>query len=94
MRTFQLLFGGGTAGAGVYGPESERGSGETAAGIPESMFGGGDGSIVVTEEIREWEYGEYEGLLKREVKELRRQRGLEQEGREWSVWRDGCEGGE
>ena len=29
-----------------------------------------------------------------EVREMRKQRGLEKEGLKWSVWRDGCEGGE
>jgi broad specificity phosphatase PhoE len=91
MRTFQLLFGGG--GGGTPNP----GASEVVviAGVSEGIFGGGAGSVVVTEQIREWDYGEYEGMKAAEVRELRKQRGLETEGvPRWSVWRDGCEGGE
>jgi broad specificity phosphatase PhoE len=72
----------------------EGGGGREVAGVREEMFGGGEGSIVVTEEIREWDYGEYEGMKAAEVREMRKQRGLHTEVSEWSVWRDGCEGGE
>ncbi|KAF9244573.1 histidine phosphatase superfamily [Melanogaster broomeanus] len=40
---------------------------------------------VFTEEAREWDYGDYEGLLKEEI--LAKQPG-------WNIWRDGCPGGE
>jgi broad specificity phosphatase PhoE len=40
---------------------------------------------VTTEEVREWDYGDYEGLFKEEI--LAKQPG-------WSIWRDGCPGGE
>lgn len=40
---------------------------------------------VITEEVREWDYGEYEGLLPSEIKAKRP---------DWSVWKDGCPGGE
>jgi probable phosphoglycerate mutase len=87
VRTFQLLFGGGAPHPGA--------SEVVVAGVPEGIFGGGAGSVVVTEQIREWDYGEYEGMMAAEVRELRKQRGLETEGGpRWSVWRDGCEGGE
>lgn len=86
MRTFELLF---------APPPGERESGEKKkAGVCEGVFGGGAGSIVVTEEVREWDYGEYEGMKAGEVRELRKRRGLDSQGREWSVWRDRCEGGE
>ncbi|CCD23558.1 sedoheptulose-bisphosphatase NDAI_0B05250 [Naumovozyma dairenensis CBS 421] len=49
--------------------------------------------VVVDEDIREWEYGDYEGLLTPEIVELRKSRGLDQE-RSWNIWRDGCENGE
>ena len=39
----------------------------------------------VREELREWDYGEYEGLTSAEI-EARRPG--------WSLWRDGCPGGE
>ncbi|KAK9443964.1 Histidine phosphatase superfamily, clade-1 [Metarhizium brunneum] len=49
--------------------------------------------VEFTESIAEWDYGEYEGRTAGEIKELRKEKGLDQE-REWSIWRDGCEGGE
>lgn len=42
-------------------------------------------------DIREWEYGDYEGLLTKQIVELRESRGL---GSDWNIWRDGCEKGE
>ena len=55
--------------------------------------GGGGACMEVTEQIEEWDYGDYEGMLTHEIKELRKGRGLDRE-REWDIWRDGCEGGE
>ncbi|AMD19107.1 HBR206Cp [Eremothecium sinecaudum] len=49
--------------------------------------------IVVDEDLREWEYGDYEGLLTHEIIALRKSRGLDQD-RPWNIWRDGCENGE
>lgn len=49
--------------------------------------------VVVDDDLREWEYGDYEGLLTHEIIELRKSRGLDQE-RPWNIWRDGCENGE
>lgn len=49
--------------------------------------------ITTTEDIAEWNYGDYEGLTAVETKALRRERGLDMNS-SWSVWRDGCEGGE
>ncbi|KAI1550192.1 phosphoglycerate mutase family protein [Pyrenophora tritici-repentis] len=48
-------------------------------------------TIEVTEAVREWDYGDYEGRVTREIKEDRKKRGL---GGDWDIWRDGCEGGE
>ncbi|KAI1434844.1 phosphoglycerate mutase [Xylaria sp. CBS 124048] len=47
--------------------------------------------IEVTEAIREWDYGDYEGITSPEIRGLRESRGL---NRDWDIWRDGCEGGE
>lgn len=47
----------------------------------------------ITENIREWEYGAYEGLLPTEIRSGRKSRGLDQE-RPWNIWVDGCEDGE
>nr|OQO19747.1 hypothetical protein B0A51_12960 [Rachicladosporium sp. CCFEE 5018] len=46
--------------------------------------------VEVREEIREWEYGDYEGVTSKEIQEQRSSKG---EG-EWDIWRDGCPGGE
>ncbi len=39
----------------------------------------------VCEELREWDYGDYEGLTTQEIRERDPQ---------WQLWRDGCPGGE
>ncbi|CCE61994.1 hypothetical protein TPHA_0B03220 [Tetrapisispora phaffii CBS 4417] len=49
--------------------------------------------VIVDEDVREWEYGDYEGRLTSEIIELRKSRGLDKE-RPWLIWRDGCENGE
>ncbi|CCH45209.1 putative phosphoglycerate mutase [Wickerhamomyces ciferrii] len=49
--------------------------------------------IVIDEDLREWEYGDYEGLLTKEIIAKRAAKGLDQE-RPWLIWRDGCENGE
>jgi len=49
--------------------------------------------VTAIGDIAEWDYGHYEGLTTTETRRLRKERGLDGE-REWSVWRDGCEGGE
>jgi broad specificity phosphatase PhoE len=54
---------------------------------------GGEGPKEITEELAEWEYGLYEGLLTKEIRAARKERGLDKEN-EWDIWRDGCEEGE
>ncbi len=49
--------------------------------------------VTVTEDIAEWDYGDYEGLLVNEIRARRKEKGFDQD-REWNIWRDGCEGGE
>lgn len=49
--------------------------------------------VTVTEDIAEWDYGDYEGLLTDEIRLKRKERGLDKE-KGWDIWRDGCEGGE
>ncbi|KAH7040953.1 phosphoglycerate mutase [Microdochium trichocladiopsis] len=46
--------------------------------------------VVLTEDIREWDYGAYEGLRPGEIAERRRSQG---KGK-WDIWVDGCEDGE
>ncbi|KAK6352274.1 hypothetical protein TWF730_009104 [Orbilia blumenaviensis] len=49
--------------------------------------------VTITEDIAEWDYGDYEGLLVGEIRAGRKKRGLDSETA-WNIWRDGCEGGE
>lgn len=51
------------------------------------------GKVSYTEDIAEWNYGDYEGLTASEISRLRKKRGLDH-AREWDIWTDGCEGGE
>ncbi|KAB2579251.1 Histidine phosphatase superfamily clade-1 [Lasiodiplodia theobromae] len=46
--------------------------------------------IQVTDAIREWDYGDYEGLTSAQIREQRAERGQEP----WDIWKDGCPGGE
>jgi sedoheptulose-bisphosphatase len=48
---------------------------------------------IVTDDIQEWDYGDYEGLKIEEIRALRNERGLDQASK-WTLWRDGCEGEE
>ncbi|KAL9018476.1 MAG: hypothetical protein Q9185_004253, partial [Variospora sp. 1 TL-2023] len=49
-----------------------------------------DAKVQVTDDIREWDYGDYEGLTSATIREQRNQSG---EG-SWDIWRDGCPGGD
>jgi probable phosphoglycerate mutase len=49
-----------------------------------------EAEVEVTEDIREWDYGEYEGIISAEIQERRKKAGL----LPWDIWRDGCPGGE
>ncbi|KAF2415859.1 putative phosphoglycerate mutase [Tothia fuscella] len=51
------------------------------------------GKYTYTEDIAEWDYGDYEGLKNHEIRVLRQERGHDKE-RKWDIWTDGCEGGE
>ncbi|KAI9843361.1 MAG: hypothetical protein M1830_007711, partial [Pleopsidium flavum] len=46
--------------------------------------------VQVTEDIREWDYGDYEGLTSPQIREQRKERGQGS----WDIWKDGCPGGE
>lgn len=48
------------------------------------LAGFGD-RMEICEDLREWDYGEYEGLTTPQIREQRP---------EWWLWRDGCPGGE
>ncbi|PSR84460.1 phosphoglycerate mutase family protein [Coniella lustricola] len=47
--------------------------------------------IQITEDIREWDYGEYEGITSAEIRKRRKEAGLSEQ---WDIWTDGCPGGE
>lgn len=49
--------------------------------------------LEITEDIREWEYGAYEGLFTAQIRAARKEKGLDTE-RPWNIWLDGCEEGE
>lgn len=49
--------------------------------------------VEFSEDLTEWDYGDYEGWVVNDIRAGRKARGLDQE-REWNIWRDGCEGGE
>ncbi|GAM89633.1 hypothetical protein ANO11243_076720 [Dothideomycetidae sp. 11243] len=49
-----------------------------------------DAKVQVCEAVREWDYGDYEGLTSSDIREQRKQKGLAS----WEIWRDGCPGGE
>jgi broad specificity phosphatase PhoE len=48
------------------------------------LAGLGD-SVEATDDLLEWDYGEYEGITTPEIRERRP---------DWYLWRDGCPGGE
>ncbi|KAG8169780.1 hypothetical protein KVR01_000525 [Diaporthe batatas] len=46
--------------------------------------------VTVTEDIREWDYGNYEGKTPAGINSIRAEQGLAK----WNIWVDGCDGGE
>jgi probable phosphoglycerate mutase len=58
----------------------------------ELLSGKTDG-YEVTSRLEEWHYGLYDGLVTKEIRDLRASHGLDKE-RSWDIWRDGCEEGE
>ncbi|KAK3364426.1 histidine phosphatase superfamily [Lasiosphaeria hispida] len=50
-----------------------------------------EAAVEITEDIREWDYGDYEGITTPIIRELRKQQSLDPA---WDIWRDGCPGGE
>ncbi|KAK9353894.1 histidine phosphatase superfamily [Lipomyces doorenjongii] len=54
----------------------------------------GTDRVVVDDRVQEWNYGDYEGLLTSQIRTLRKERGLDRDGKVWNIWHDGCENGE
>lgn len=50
--------------------------------------------IIEENNVREWEYGDYEGKLTKEIVQSRRERGIDDPSHTWEIWKDGCENGE
>lgn len=85
QRTFELL---GLREPNETLPWERMGTDDTPPHSPLPPCAAG---IEVTEDIREWDYGEYEGITSPEIREIRKKQGLEGT---WDIWRDGCPGGE
>jgi hypothetical protein len=79
QRTFELL----EVGCREKHPWAEQGQ------IPQEEVRT-NAKVQITEDIREWDYGDYEGVTSAEIREQRGKAGLEP----WDIWRDGCPGGE
>ncbi|GIK07023.1 hypothetical protein Aspvir_002676 [Aspergillus viridinutans] len=65
----------------------------TTTAIPPVTGEIAEATIQITPSLTEWDYGEYEGLTTDQIREKRRQAGLDKEG-PWSIWESGCPGGE
>jgi broad specificity phosphatase PhoE len=50
-----------------------------------------EATIEVTQNIREWDYGDYEGLTSATIQKNRTAQGLDPN---WNIWSEGCPGGE
>ncbi len=48
-------------------------------------------TVTVTPDIREWDYGDYEGITSADIKKQRQEKGQKLP---WDIWTDGCPGGE
>jgi probable phosphoglycerate mutase len=49
-----------------------------------------ENKVTITEDITEWDYGNYEGKMPAQINELRAEQGLSKS----NIWVEGCEGGE
>lgn len=80
QRTLELL------GLGCKQPIPWEQHGDVEDGNVEGM----SAKIEVTNQIREWDYGDYEGVTSKDIAKQREERGQGP----WDIWRDGCPGGE
>lgn len=46
--------------------------------------------VEITEAVREWDYGDYEGMTSKAIQAARAEKGEEP----WDIWKHGCPGGE
>ncbi|KAI0476434.1 histidine phosphatase superfamily [Xylariaceae sp. FL0804] len=90
QRTFELL------NLGIRDPlpwreHGARPEAEPAAAADHPRRRDCEARVQVTEDIREWDYGDYEGITSARIRDDRAAQGL---NRNWDIWRDGCPGGE
>ncbi|KAI3406324.2 hypothetical protein KGF56_000805 [Candida oxycetoniae] len=50
--------------------------------------------VLLDDDLAEWRYGEYEGMKTDEIRKSRKDRGIDAPDHRWTIWEDGCEGGE
>ncbi|XXH05780.1 hypothetical protein Hte_012218 [Hypoxylon texense] len=81
QRTFELL------NLGITDPLPWKVHGEKLPDVPHDC----GARVEVTNDIREWDYGDYEGITSPEIRKIRAEQGLTEK---WDIWRDGCVGGE
>ncbi|KAL4721888.1 Sedoheptulose 1,7-bisphosphatase [Fusarium chlamydosporum] len=63
----------------------------TPHGAPDGTGLQCEAEVEVTEYIREWDYGDYEGITSPEIRKIRAEKGIKGS---WDIWKDGCPGGE
>ncbi|XBW38554.1 hypothetical protein QEN19_004142 [Hanseniaspora menglaensis] len=44
-------------------------------------------NFIIDDDLKEWEYGQYEGLLTKQILALRKEQGF---GDSWNIWDEGC----
>jgi sedoheptulose-bisphosphatase len=47
--------------------------------------------VEITDQVREWDYGNYEGLTSGQIRDQLKEQGKEPK---WDIWSEGCPGGE
>ncbi|EGU85456.1 histidine phosphatase superfamily [Fusarium oxysporum f. sp. albedinis] len=63
----------------------------TPHGAPDGTGLQCEAEVEVTDYIREWDYGDYEGITTPEIRKIRAEQGIKGS---WDIWKDGCPGGE
>jgi len=53
-----------------------------------------EANVQITEDIREWDYGDYEGITSPQIREMRKKQGIGGPNGDWDIWSEGCPGGE
>jgi len=70
--------------------KGDKPDGTKVGGVQAGQAEGTNALVEVTEAVREWDYGDYEGVTSKEIAEERKKEGMPT----WDIWRDGCPGGE